>query len=242
MSTLRTAAQRALNKFESMGHEDSIFAGEFDEIITALRTALAEPESQADPYRDHWAALAAACERVTGTEQARDLCDAIDRLSAALMAEQEPEQEPVAWGMPRPDGQIVDVITPEEHARVEGDYTVPLYTHPPQRTEPEQEVVHQWRKVGCANWYDGHPDHEDGGGPYEARILYTYPVDDTALLRQALEALKNSRGYIVAEYEQRKTLYEGYPHMAHKYQAEANDLASIDAFITTLKERLGEKK
>ena len=36
--------------------------------------------------------------------------------------------EPVAWGMPRSDGQIVDVITPEEHAREEGGYTVPLYT------------------------------------------------------------------------------------------------------------------
>jgi hypothetical protein len=71
--------------------------------------------------------------------------------------------------------------------------------------------------------------------------LYLHPVDDTALLRQALEAVKNSREYIVAEYEQRKALYEGYPHMAYKYQAEANDLVSIDALITTLKERLGEK-
>lgn len=36
--------------------------------------------------------------------------------------------EPVAWGMPRSDGQIMDVITPEEHERAEGGYTVPLYT------------------------------------------------------------------------------------------------------------------
>ena len=40
-------------------------------------------------------------------------------------------------------------------------------------------------------------------------VLYGNPVDDTALLRQALEAVKNSREYIVAEYEQRKALYEG---------------------------------
>ena len=43
------------------------------------------------------------------------------------------EQKPVAWGMEQSDGEILDVITPEEHARLEGGYTVPLYRHP-QRT------------------------------------------------------------------------------------------------------------
>ena len=32
--------------------------------------------------------------------------------------------------------------------------------------------VRQFRRVGCADWYDGNPDHEDGRGPYEARTLY----------------------------------------------------------------------
>ena len=45
-----------------------------------------------------------------------------------------PHYEPVAWGMEHPDGDILDVIAPEEHARLEGGYTVPLYRHPPQRT------------------------------------------------------------------------------------------------------------
>jgi len=36
-------------------------------------------------------------------------------------------------------------------------------------------AVHQFRKQYCANWYDGHPDHTDGGGPYEERTLYTTP-------------------------------------------------------------------
>ena len=49
--------------------------------------------------------------------------------------------EPVAWGMPRSDGQIVDVITPEEHARAAGEYTVPLYTHPPQRKPLTDEEI-----------------------------------------------------------------------------------------------------
>ena len=43
------------------------------------------------------------------------------------------QPEPVAWGMEQSDGEILDVITPEEHARLEGGYTIPLYRHP-QRT------------------------------------------------------------------------------------------------------------
>jgi hypothetical protein len=43
------------------------------------------------------------------------------------------ESEPVACGMQNADGQITDVITPEEHDRVEGAYTIPLYTVPPKR-------------------------------------------------------------------------------------------------------------
>ena len=43
------------------------------------------------------------------------------------------EHEPVAWGMRRKDGVIIDVICPEEHSREPGDYTIPLYTAPPKR-------------------------------------------------------------------------------------------------------------
>ena len=46
---------------------------------------------------------------------------------------EQPAQEPVAWGMERM-GMILDCIHPEEHAREEGEYTIPLYTHP-----------HQWQ-------------------------------------------------------------------------------------------------
>ena len=38
--------------------------------------------------------------------------------------------EPVAWGMLDKDGGIYDSISPEEHDREEGAYTIPLYTHP----------------------------------------------------------------------------------------------------------------
>lgn len=42
-------------------------------------------------------------------------------------------QEPEAWGFRHDDGAIYDCISPEAHAEAEGDYTVPLYTTPPQK-------------------------------------------------------------------------------------------------------------
>jgi len=39
------------------------------------------------------------------------------------------KDEPVAWGMKK-DGVILDVICPQEHEREEGEYNIPLYTHP----------------------------------------------------------------------------------------------------------------
>jgi hypothetical protein len=37
------------------------------------------------------------------------------------------KREPAAWGLEHPNGDIIDVITPEEHAKKEGQYTVALY-------------------------------------------------------------------------------------------------------------------
>jgi hypothetical protein len=42
----------------------------------------------------------------------------------------EMNNEPVAWGMTWKDGEIYDVISPAQHAKEEGDYTIPLYNHP----------------------------------------------------------------------------------------------------------------
>jgi hypothetical protein len=49
--------------------------------------------------------------------------------------------QPIAWGMPRPDGTIIDCITPEEHAREPGQYTVPLYAAPQPKAEPQEPVT-----------------------------------------------------------------------------------------------------
>ena len=66
--------------------------------------------------------------------------NAISDIKEALA---QPEQEPVAWGLPGSDGFIFDVISPEEHTREEGGYTVPLYTTPPQPKEPDPVEI--WR-------------------------------------------------------------------------------------------------
>jgi len=51
-----------------------------------------------------------------------------------IIAEADKQNEPVAWGMKGKDGLILDVICLDEHDRVEGSYTIPLYTTPQQRT------------------------------------------------------------------------------------------------------------
>jgi hypothetical protein len=59
--------------------------------------------------------------------------DEIDDLRTAL----EQEQEPVAWGAPDAEENIVETISPEEKItdmKAWADqYSVPLYTRPPQR-------------------------------------------------------------------------------------------------------------
>jgi len=51
----------------------------------------------------------------------------------------------------------------------------------PAAPQQHAQAVHQWRKAGAADWYDGHPDNEDGGGPYEVRVLYTQQHAQAAL-------------------------------------------------------------
>jgi hypothetical protein len=50
------------------------------------------------------------------------------------------------------------------------------HVHRATTEQPSQagEVV-QFRTRLCSDWYDGYPDNEDGGGPYETRTLYTAP-------------------------------------------------------------------
>jgi len=56
----------------------------------------------------------------------------------------QPEQEPVAWGFRNDAGAIYDCISPETHADCEGEYTVPLYTAPPQPKQEQEPVALQY--------------------------------------------------------------------------------------------------
>jgi hypothetical protein len=124
MTTLREAAQQALEALTTFNADDSVFKGEFDQEITALRTALAKPE-----------------------------------------------QEPVAW-QERLARRVKDGVVTEWSGWYECRY----------------RTVEEARAEVC--------DHI----PYEWRPLYTHPIDDTALLRQALEALEfESSGYCGGE-------------------------------------------
>ena len=65
----------------------------------------------------------------------------------------ETKDEPVAWGMKK-DGVILDVICPAEHEREEGEYTIPLYTHPKEwvglTDEDKQKLAaehHDWESL-----------------------------------------------------------------------------------------------
>ena len=137
MSTLRTAAQQALNTFESMGHEDSIFAGEFDEIITALRTALQTPppppeaQTEAEKNAYHygwWAAMEAVREQRTEPERLYDT----DIYNFA------------GWLTCRPGRMEVGSSCEAASMAEAVDEYIKKYPErfaAPQRTEPEQEPV-----------------------------------------------------------------------------------------------------
>ncbi len=59
---------------------------------------------------------------------------------------------------------------------------------------PVQGEVHQFRKKHCSDWYDGHPDPSDGGGPYECRTLYTQPASPEQTLTVWFGSMPESNG------------------------------------------------
>jgi hypothetical protein len=65
--------------------------------------------------------------------------------------------EPVAWAYIK-DGEFWDAIHPNEHAKEEGSYTIPLYTHPAKTLTDEEigDFIH--RMVLCCQV---HPSSAD---------------------------------------------------------------------------------
>ena len=66
-----------------------------------------------------------------------EINESFDRTASHMAGEYVSYNEPVAWGMLDKDGGIYDSISPEEHDREEGAYTIPLYTHPADLTDEE---------------------------------------------------------------------------------------------------------
>ena len=71
--------------------------------------------------------------------------ESFDRTASHMAGEYVSYNEPVAWGMLDKDGGIYDSISPEEHDREEGAYTIPLYTHPA-KTLTDEEIWKLWVK------------------------------------------------------------------------------------------------
>ncbi len=56
-------------------------------------------------------------------------------------------REPVAWGMMNSDGNIYDVICPDEHKRHKGEYKTALFLAPQYRELSDEEIFDVWEKV-----------------------------------------------------------------------------------------------
>ena len=109
------------------------------------------------------------CRDAKTNEPYQDIvCGECDLVIASGTDIAQPEQEPVAWGMQRKDGVIIDVICPEEHAKEPGDYTIPLYAAPPKRewvglTDEEIDGIYKTH-------HDQYGKCQTGGFEYERTI------------------------------------------------------------------------
>ena len=66
------------------------------------------------------------------------------------------KNKPVAWAYIK-DGEFWDAIHPDEHAQEEGNYTIPLYTHPVKElTLTDDEILQIWKEFDendADNWF-----------------------------------------------------------------------------------------
>jgi hypothetical protein len=116
-------------------------------------------------------------------------------ITAIKQARSAPVQEPVAWMYEDMMG-LVGVRVQKEKPIVARPVTPLCLCTPPaaqptteefsavKPAAPVQEPVHQWRQKHSPYWYDGYPDNDDGGGPYETRILYTTPPAQPAPVQE----------------------------------------------------------
>jgi hypothetical protein len=197
MNTHREVMQQALEALEQL--ENAACKNHGDEglrhyikSITALRAALAEPCDMG--------AMCLNCQprgpngECPDAPQPKAAPTQLDDINVVDIA------EPIAWGMPRPDGLILDVICPEEHARMPGQYTVPLYKcQPKAEQEPVLVVEKEPDYWSGGHFYKGDKPHIDPTKVWGLQIgtkLYTEPQpakrepltleEIDAVMRQAL--------------------------------------------------------
>lgn len=92
--------------------------------------------------------------------------------------------EPVAWAMREADGNVYDCICNEEHAKHEGAYTLPLYTHPAPEAKQEPVAVVDGGVVDSF-----HVTALVARIPLGSKLYTAAQPNDEALLRQAADAL-----------------------------------------------------
>ena len=146
---LREAAQQALEALEMW------VEGPFDSstrkgaqtrtsvAINALRTALAEPETEAETYKRLYELRGKALERPCFH------CGYKPEKIYPMEQRTEPEQEPVAWRYKFARGVRWDFAESDPAEWRDLDVTAePLYTHPPQRQPlTDEEIVDLWADV-----------------------------------------------------------------------------------------------
>ena len=119
------------------------------------------------------------------------LRDALETNSETVSAMAQPQQEIAHWQpveLTDGHGNQITLIQAIDHAITAAEATgsgrlrTILLAAKQALAQPQQEpvAIHQWRKPLCCDWYDGHPDNGDGGGPYETRTLYRSPPASTA--------------------------------------------------------------
>ena len=109
-----------------------------------------------------------------------------ERIDAAKAALASAVQQPADYAMVPAKKPLPDLMMASYHEAIGWNACIDAMLEgapkaAPQLVEPviSKGEIHQFRKANCANWYDGHPDHEDGDGPYETRVLATQPQEAT---------------------------------------------------------------
>lgn len=223
MTTLRAAATLALEALHEYVPREDYENKPVGNVIDALRTALSEPEQQ-----DTDCHLQGICHRSGYSIGCKpDEHDLTTVYMAGRMDEQKvqrTEQEPVAWMVYTLDGKSV-FVTDNPADFTDQHKALPLYT----RAEPTGKQVAWYYERDTERAISFAPDY-DSRKPWQP--LYTHHVDDTALLRQCLDALVAGDWYIdqleMIVYSADDTGING-------------ERAKVQAAITALRERLEGK-